>query len=129
MTTDSVFDLSWRPVVNPADPLLPEQPIVSIAAGNYNKGELIIVNWGSFSCGAPTLVESVRQAIQIGFTTFARDGRPDLGSVTWPVYTTATDRNIAFKVPVTEGVGLSKADCDSWYPSAPYNSVRSGLRK
>jgi para-nitrobenzyl esterase len=42
VTSESLFSLTWRPVVNPADPLLPQQPMAMIAAGNYNKGELII---------------------------------------------------------------------------------------
>jgi para-nitrobenzyl esterase len=38
----NIFDLGFLPVVNPADPLLPQSPRAMIAAGNYNKGASII---------------------------------------------------------------------------------------
>lgn len=38
----SIFDLGFLPVVNPADPLLPQSPKAAITAGNYNKGASII---------------------------------------------------------------------------------------
>jgi carboxylesterase type B len=37
-----IFALGFLPVVNPADPLLPQSPKAMIAAGNYNKGASII---------------------------------------------------------------------------------------
>jgi para-nitrobenzyl esterase len=38
----SIFDLELLPVVNPADPLLPQAPRDMIAAGNYNRGDVIV---------------------------------------------------------------------------------------
>lgn len=38
----NIFDLGFLPVVNPADPLLPQSPRAAIAAGNYNKGAIIV---------------------------------------------------------------------------------------
>ncbi|HEX6242315.1 MAG TPA: carboxylesterase family protein, partial [Polyangiales bacterium] len=37
----SIFDLGWLPVINPADPLLPQPPKTLIATGNYNRGASI----------------------------------------------------------------------------------------
>ena len=42
-TQTSIFDLGFLPVVNPADPLLPQSPKDMIAAGNYNRSGSIIV--------------------------------------------------------------------------------------
>lgn len=39
----SIFDSGFLPVVNPADPLLPESPRSLLAAGNYNRSGSIIV--------------------------------------------------------------------------------------
>ncbi|HKU37607.1 MAG TPA: carboxylesterase family protein, partial [Polyangiales bacterium] len=50
----------WAPVVNPADPLLPKHPKALIAAGKYNKGQIIVGSnareWGLFQLiGQPTM--------------------------------------------------------------------------
>jgi para-nitrobenzyl esterase len=38
---NSILDVGWLPVVNPADPLLPDFPRALIDSGNYNKGAII----------------------------------------------------------------------------------------
>jgi hypothetical protein len=70
------------------------------------------------SLGAPTLVESLRQQIQTGFTSFATTGEPRPVAASgealppWPRYNAATDRHISLKSTSVAGAGLSKADCD-----------------
>jgi para-nitrobenzyl esterase len=54
----------WAPVWNPADPLLPQHPKALIAAGNYNKGNIIVGSnareWGLFQAiGASPVIPSV----------------------------------------------------------------------
>lgn len=56
----------WAPVVNPADPLLPQHPKAMIAAGNYNKGNIIVGSnareWGLFQAiGASPVIADVAQ--------------------------------------------------------------------
>jgi para-nitrobenzyl esterase len=75
------------------------------------------------SLGAPRLVESTRQQIQTGFTSFAATGEPRPFASTqdgifiealppWPRYTAETDRHISLRSNGVAGAGLSKADCD-----------------
>ena len=54
----------WAPVVNAADPVLPSHPRQLIAAGNYNKGNIIVGSnareWGLFQAiGASPVLTSV----------------------------------------------------------------------
>lgn len=47
----------WSPVINPADPVLPEHPLVTVKAGKQNKGEILLGSnkneWGLFLAIAP----------------------------------------------------------------------------
>lgn len=70
------------------------------------------------SLGAATLVDSLRQQIQTGFTSFATTGTPRPVTANgnplppWPSYNAATDRHISLKSTSVASAGLSKADCD-----------------
>jgi para-nitrobenzyl esterase len=66
----------WAPVVNPADPLLPQHPKALIAAGNYNKGNIIVGSnareWGLFQAtGSSPVLSSVAA---LGYTIDAQFG-------------------------------------------------------
>jgi para-nitrobenzyl esterase len=221
LVRSSILEIGWAPVVNPADPLLPQHPRDMLAAGNYNRSGSIVVGSNAreirqfqlegtapsvrniaelgavidaifgpaapflkqqytapsdaeanstlvrlgtdvfFRCaarafarrtaaqgspvylfhfeegdafhnyelpyvfgipdaslGAPTLIASLRQQIQVGFTSFAKIGEPipaDVNGVAlppWPRYDAVTDRHISLKSTSVAGAGLSKADCD-----------------
>jgi para-nitrobenzyl esterase len=43
LVTNSILVTGWAPVVNPADPLLPQSPRDMLAAGNYNRSGSIVV--------------------------------------------------------------------------------------
>jgi para-nitrobenzyl esterase len=43
LVQNSILDVGWAPVVNPADPLLPQAPRDMLAAGNYNRSGSIVV--------------------------------------------------------------------------------------
>jgi len=220
LVTNSILVTGWEPVVNPADPLLPQSPRDMLAAGNYNRSGSIVVGSNareigqfqltgeapiarsiaelnavidgifgplspllkqnytaasdaeanttlvrlgtdvffrcparafarrtsargssvflfhfeegdafhnyelpyvfgipSASLGAP-LVESLRQQIQTGFTSFATSGEPRPVAASgealppWPRYNAETDRHISLKSTSVASAGLSKADCD-----------------
>ncbi|MDB4989578.1 MAG: hypothetical protein JWN04_4756 [Myxococcaceae bacterium] len=50
--SDGIFGAGWGPVADPADDFLPDLPAKLIAAGNYNKGDVILGTnkneWGLF---------------------------------------------------------------------------------
>jgi len=64
------------------------------------------------------VVESLRQQIQTGFTSFATSGEPRPVAASgealppWPSYNAETDRHISLKSTSVASAGLSKADCD-----------------
>jgi para-nitrobenzyl esterase len=59
--------------------------------------------------------ESLIDAMQAYWTSFARDGDPNArGLPHWPQYDTAGDRHMALSDPPHAGAGLAKDDCDFW---------------
>ena len=65
--------------------------------------------------GAPVLVEPLRELIQTYWTSFARDGNPNVyGQPSWPRYDATNDRHIVLKEMPVAGSGLARAQCDFW---------------
>ncbi len=61
----TIFDTGFVPVVNPADPLLPQSPRDMIAAGNYNRSGSIIVGSNARELGLFQLAGSAPVARSI----------------------------------------------------------------
>ena len=91
-TQTNIFDLDLLPVVNPADPLLPQSPKDMIAAGNYNRSGSITVGSNARELGLFQLSRSapvVRSIAELNAVIDALFG--PLAALVKQQYTAASD--------------------------------------
>lgn len=92
---NGLFGAGFNPLVNPADPFLPKKPAALIAAGDYNKGPIIMGTnkneWGLFE-----LIDNKADVTSLAALTAAIDAQfPANAAAVKAQYLPATDAEVS----------------------------------